>query len=154
MEEKESTAESLGFYMGEYIVHTKLTGLGCDHDCAVQVQVTWGEAQELKRLSDTWSEKYHEDKEGASQEWNDYIRYRYMLKEKYLPHVLTCRLPKVELDDVEGIKKGLINSLWHSDVCNYSLNSEDINIYNEPYDGWSRTVVELKLSLDIESHLK
>jgi len=131
--------------MGELMVD-QLPRLSIDGG---KIQVTWGEAQEYKRLHDAWFElvgfKSEENKplrEVWVPLWNAQLTERYRLKEKYLPHIKKFYLPMVELDD---IKYGMQVSLWNSDICEYDIELDAIDIVNEDHF----TVVSLKLGLNI-----
>lgn len=147
----------VGHYMGDEIYNKSLPtmdsdgymyGLRVKNRYEPMVNTTYGETKEYKRLSDIWFKKTNDGTGESKKEWQEKLRYRYYLKEKYLPHNLTCYLGKVNLgseEELEIIKKGLIVSLWNCDVCEYSLKKENIEIFNDKYF----TVVKLKLDLNI-----
>lgn len=169
---------NLGIYLAEFIMHTKMPSLSHDAWTRKVIQVTSGEADEEKRLSDLWfsrlkeeeskltkgldgAERYKKEKEAqdlVKKEWNDSMKYRYVLKEKYLPHTLKCMVNYVDFSDEEAnkeIKKGFIDSLWDSDFCDYSLNEEDITFENvkstfgkNDRSSHTYTWVTMKLGLD------
>lgn len=158
-EEVKSHAYSLGVYLAEYIMHVYMPSLSCKQWTRNAIQVTWGEAKELKRLEDAWynkriseerrilkenpglkgAERYKKEQEAhkfSEDEWNALIKYGYVLKEKYLPHTLKCMVNFIDFSDQEAnkeIKKGFISSMWDSDHCEYSLKKEDIIFENEIY---------------------
>jgi hypothetical protein len=183
-EVNKNTAYSLGVFLGEYIVKTQMPSLSCNQWTSNVIQVTWGEAKELKRLEDSWyskrsseeakirkenpsidgAELYKKEKEAHQRsidEWNELMKYRYTLKEKYLPHTLKCYVPFIDFSDEETnklIKKGLINYLWNTDMCEYSVDDKDI-IFKTEVDRYgpekeysmTHTLVTLKLSLEAPS---
>ena len=176
---KKSHLYSLGIYLAEFIMHTNMPSLSHNAWTRKVIQVTWGESQEIKILSELWhsktsDEKYSKLKPGmkpverlkvetaaykaCEDEWNSLMKYRYILKEKYLPHTLKCMINYVDFSDEEAnkeIKEGLIDALWDSDMCDYSLNEEDITFENvkETFGKNDRsshtyTFVTLKLGLE------
>lgn len=176
-----SHSYSLGVYLAEYIMLTQMPSLSCNQWTRKSIQVTWGEAQELKRLEEEWyskrsseerkireenpgikgAELYRKEKEAHQRsidEWNASMKYRYILKEKYLPHTLKCTVMFIDFSDEEvnkEIKRGLINALWDSDHCEYSLKEEDIIFENETdtygdNDEYSMTFTHVTLKLDLD----
>lgn len=176
---KKSHLYSLGVFLAEYIMHTKMPSLSNNAWTRNVIQVTWGEAQEEKRLSEAWSSKVNEEKysnlkpgmkpaerykvdqdayKACEDEWNANMKYRYELKEKYLPHTFKSNVPYVDFSDEEAnkeIMQGFIDALWDSDMCDYSLKEEDITFENiketygdeEQYSS-TYTFVTLKLGLE------
>lgn len=131
-------AESLGEYLGEYIIKN-LPSLSHDACTRNVIQVTIGEADEYRRLHDVWFEKRmnaesNDDDSYAEKEFNDYLRYRYVLKEKYLPHTLKVSVPYIDFSNEKvnkHIKDSLICTLWNWDFCDWSLREEDVVFENE-----------------------
>lgn len=174
---------NLGVYLAEHIIARKIPSLSHDQCTRNVIQVTSGEADEYKRLEDAWYSKrtseesrlkkerkeekltnvenYNIDKEVhklSEDEWNAQMKYRYMLKEKYLPHTLKCRVPDIDFSSEEvnkKIKEGFITSMWNWDFCAWSLKEEDIVFENES-DKYgeddeytmNHTYVTLKLKLE------
>lgn len=176
-----SHSYSLGVYLAEYIMLAHMPSLSCNQWTRKAIQVTWGEAQELKRLEDEWyskrsseemkirkankglppAEMYKKTREAhqlSIDEWNASMKYRYMLKEKYLPHTLKCTVMFIDFSDEEvnkEIKRGMISALWDSDHCEYSLKEEDIIFENEhdtygDDDEYSVTFTHVTMKLDLE----
>lgn len=176
MSKTKSIPYSLGEYLAKYIIDHHMPSLSCNIWTKKVIQVTWGEAKEYRRLSDAWFRKLHSYKKDiiargkqafkeeqkaykyAKDEWNEYIKYSYTLKEKYLPHTLKCIVPFIDLSDEETnkeIKKGLIACLWDCDHCEYSLKEEDVLFEQEIFKYGSNnkysitnTYVILKLCLE------
>jgi hypothetical protein len=176
---KKSHAYSLGVYLAEYIMLDKMPSLSCYQWTNIGVQVTSGEADETKRLSDVWfsrlneeqhkltkglkgAERYKKEKEAQNlvkDEWNADMKYRYMLKEKYLPHTLKCVVYYVDFSDEETnkeIKRGFIASMWDSDHCEYSLKEEDITFENEidtygDENQYKMSFTHVTMKLDLEA---
>lgn len=172
---------SLGFYLAEHILHTQMPSLSNNAWTRNVIQITWGEAKEEKRLSDLWFSRLCEEKNKLTKglsgverykketeaqalvkdEWNDNMKYRYMLKEKYLPHTIKFTVPYIDFSDEEfkkEIMKGFISSMWDSDHCEYSLEEDDIKFENEEElygdDGQHKmtfTHVTMKLNLEAPS---
>lgn len=141
---KKQTLESqLGYYVGEDIVHRFLPTLSTDgvtsRKCII---VSEDDTKENKRLSDEWysTTRYGGKWDGVTEngnkdKWEEYRTHNKMLEFKYLPHTLTCHLPPLNVENIDEFKKGLINSLWNSDMCSYSLKPENIKIYDDE-DGY------------------
>jgi len=175
---KQTHSYSLGVFLAEFIMHTKMPSLSNDAWTRNVIQVTWGEAEEERRLSELWFNRLNEEKrrltkglKGAERyrketeaqdlvkdEWNANMKYRYELKEKFLPHTLKCFVPFVDFSDEESnkeIMRGFIESLWDSDMCEYSLKEEDITFENvkrtfgkNDEHSSTYTVVTMKLGLE------
>lgn len=135
----------LGLYMGEIMI-PQLPMLSIDGG---EIQVTWGEAQEYARLDDAWfdavslKEEDKPPKEVTDALWNANLTERYRLKEKYLPHEKEFYLTQVNLDYLEYIKKGIRESLYHSDICDYDIDNIQIKNHRD------FTIVTLQLNLNI-----
>jgi hypothetical protein len=178
--EKESHLHSLGAFIAEFIMHEKMPSLSHNAWTRNVIQVTWGEAQEKRRLSDLWHSKVSQEKYGnlkkemkpveryrvqqdaykaCEDEWNAQMKYGYMLTEKYMPHTLKCIVPFVDFSDEESnkeIMKGFIESMWDSDMCEYSLKEEDITFenVNRTYgenDEYSSTYTRVTMKLGLEA---
>lgn len=165
----EKTAFSLGVFIGEFLIFTKIPCLSCNPTTNNVIQVTYGEAKECERLCKVWSTKVDEENKRlrvfefspaerfkkeqevynlCQKEWNEDMKFRYSLKKKYLPHILKSHIPYVDFSDEETnkiIKKGLISSLWDWDFCDYSLKEENIVFENDKY---SQSYVTLELDLE------
>lgn len=162
---KVTIAHTLGDYLAEYLIAREIPSLSCEACTRKVIQVTIGEADELERLSDVWmsrrcsGDKYSDKNSISENEWNDYLKYRYILKEKYLPHTLRCNVPYIDFSDEEvnkKIKKALIHSLWGWDHCDWSLKEEDIIFENEiiyygPNDEYNRVFSYVTLKLGLEA---
>ena len=181
MKKIDSIAYTLGIYLAKYLISREIPSLSCNQCTRKVVEVTPEEAKETERLSDAWyskrtseerritkglegAERYKKEREAhklSEKEWNEDMKYRYMLKEKYLPHTLKCNVPFIDFSDEETskeIKKGLINTLWDWDFCEWSLKEEDIIFENEELKYGDNeeynmrfTNVTLKLCLEIPS---
>lgn len=177
MEEKKSHYYSLGEFIAEYLISRHIPSLSCNQCTRNVIQVTWGEAEEQRRLEEAWFSKRTEEKyklrntEGlkdwemdneahrlSENEWNENMKYRYILKEKYLPHFIKCRIPHVDFSNEEinkQIKEGLKAALWDWDFCEWSLADEDIVFENEELkygdnDEYSSVETYVTLKLDLE----
>jgi hypothetical protein len=170
---------TIGVYLAKHLMDRHIPSLSCNQCTNNVIQVTWGEAQEAERLSNVWhsklsdekykikkglkgAEKYQEERkaqEACNKEWNEDLKYGYMLKEKYLPHTLKCNVPHIDFSDEETnkeIKRGLINTLWDWDFCEWSLKEEDIIFENEvdkygPNGKYSMHFTWVTLKLDLEA---
>lgn len=170
---------TIGVYLAKHLMDRHIPSLSCNQCTNNVIQVTWGEAQETQRLSDAWFSKLSEEQlkskkglkggdlyreeqraqDASKKEWNEDMKYRYALKEKYLPHTLKCNVPHIDFSDEETnkeIKRGLINTLWDWDFCEWSLREEDIIFENEvtkygPDDEYSMHFTYVTLKLDLEA---
>lgn len=140
---KSLTAEyQLGFFVGEDIVNRFLPTLNVEAGTRKQIDVSTEDQWEYNRLDKRWYEKCKLGKDQSEKEWTDFQEFRQILKTKYLPNPLECHEKLLNIRDMGKFKAGLIISLWDCDHCNYSLESEDIEIYDE--DDYF-TVIKLKL---------
>ena len=139
---KLTTEWQFGFYVGEYIVNRFLPSISVEPGTRTQIEVSEEESIEYVRIEKEWYDKYQQD--DANEEWNEYQKYREVLKKKYLPNPLICHLSPLNIVDLEEFKKGLIWSLWDSDHCNYNLDPENIKIYDDD-DEIYFTIIEFKL---------
>jgi len=131
----------LGEYVGEYIVDRFLPSLSIDKDTRTVFQCTIGEADEYNRLDEIWFKAYRIDKLNSEKEWNAVTEYRRALELRYLPHTLRCHLSRVTPTDMDSFLDGIIDSLWHSDVCTYLLDKDSIEFTQEKYN----TIIKFKL---------
>jgi len=149
-------AHSLGEYLGEFLISRKIPSLSCNPTTNYIIQVTSKEADEYEKLNETWSSKVFKNSKLsdderyslAEKEWNDKIKYNYILKEKYLPHQLKCLVPYIDFSSEKinkHIKEGLIESLWDWDHCEWSLVPDDIIFEND--NNLNLSFVTLKLEL-------
>lgn len=142
--ETKSLAYNVGVYLAEYIMRADMPCLYHDAWTKNVISTTWGEHKQLQRLEEAWFTKYNsqetknakdtEKHKVSEMEWNEFLKYRYVLKEKYLPHTLTSLVPFIDFSNEETnkeIKEGFISAMWDSDHCEYSLKEEDIVFENE-----------------------
>lgn len=131
---KVSIESQLGYYVGEYIYHRFLPTISTDSLLSrIVIPVSEEETIENKRLETEWFKSGHKNRElnGDPELWKAYHAHNIMLQNKYLPHVLICNIPQIEVDNLEDFKRGLIASLWDTDLCSYSLKPENIKIEND-----------------------
>jgi hypothetical protein len=136
----------LGVYVGEYIVENYLPTLSIDYVTSRKcIKVSEDETNENKRLSEDWFNSIDHTKsedKGDPEKWKLYIESRKKIKEKYLPKILNCWLGILKYNDEEKFKTGLINSLWNSDICHYSLNPKKIQIIHNIDDAETNIILE------------
>ena len=132
----------LGEYVGEHIYDHFLPtlNLGGGYTRTI-INCTDDELTEYNTLSDDWFTFYQTDKTRDSQPWIDMTDFRRSLEIKYLPHILRCHLPRVNPTNMDLFLDGLINSLWHCDVCSYHLEKDSIEFTQDDY----HTIINLKL---------
>ena len=130
--------EMLGFFIGEEICRTKLPRLSTD-GFSRSIKISNEDEEEYKRLSSVWSSKYDTtNPEASHKEWVEYRKFDQVIEKKYLPNPFFYRSIMLNVDKLENIdkfKNGLINSLWDDDFCHYSINQDDIKIYNDNEEG-------------------
>jgi len=144
IEYKESlTAEyQFGFFVGEDIVNRFLPTLSVEGGTKKQILVSSDDQREYNRLDKKWYDRCKPGSSNTDKEWTDLQEFRQVLKEKYLPNPLECHEKLINIHNMDEFKQGLITSLWDCDHCNYSLEPEDIEIYDE--DDYF-TIIKLKL---------
>jgi hypothetical protein len=142
----------LGYYIGEFILNRHLPTLSTDMlKTRKVIEVSEEDTIENKRLNDEWfnTTRYgnnsdNKTENGNEKKWEEYFQHNKMLELKYLPHKLECYLSPLNVKDMDEFKKGLIVSLWDSDLCSYSLKPNNIKISNDK-DGYF-TIFEFILS--------
>lgn len=94
---------------------------------------------EYRRLEKLWHDNYKpSNPDSAKKEWFEYRTFSKVIEKKYLPNPLICRLSQFNVNaitDMKEFKKGFIESLWNDDFCHYSLEPNDIKLYNSEEDG-------------------
>lgn len=153
-EKKKLTLESqLGFYVGEQIVDDYLPTLSTGVRSRQVIEVSEEDVTENNRLQEEWYEttsygrKHDSDgNTGNKEKWELYFQHNKMLEKKYLPEILKCYVGILNVENIDEFKKGIINSLWNSDICCYSLKSENIKIYDD--DESYTTIIEFIRSVD------
>jgi hypothetical protein len=142
--------EELGWFVGEYILMHFLPSLSIyGGQTRTMIQCTIGESDEYNRLHDIWYLSYHDNREiknDITKEWIEHTEYRRALEAKYLPHELRCHLPRVTPTHMDSFLNGLIDNLWHSDVCCYHLEKDTIKFEQDKYN----TIITLKLQTEWE----
>lgn len=148
---------NLGFLIGEYIISQYLPVLNiCHFGTNHVIDVTEEEQIEHNRLSDVWYTQYEIEKHNkskgklAQKEWIDLRTYDVFLTNKYLPKTLKCFIPIViDLDqDLSEIKDGIRTSLWNSDVCEYNLAIDKIQVIKPKETILQEDVIIVNLELD------
>lgn len=135
----------LGFFVGEYIINKFLPTLSISMiRTNITIPCTIGEADEYNRLNDLWYEEYQKNKDDNLESWVKLREFYTKLQTKYLPHELKCYVYKINPSNMKKFKLGIIDSLWGSDACSYSLSPEDIEV---DYDDYS-TIIIFKLDVN------
>ncbi len=156
-----SLAYCLGLYLGSYIEWRYLPTLSTDDIQTNNViKVMDSEADKAQTLSDKWfaktkhmvsAENYNREVE--KQAWIEYRSYYIKIEKKYLPETFECYLNDFIITDYnkeeqDDIIQGVIDSLWNSDCCSYSLKPEDISFEIE--ERLECTIMTFKLDVDKE----
>ena len=122
----------MGFYAGEYIIRNYLPTLSVDLiHTNNNISVTCAEGDTNRKLSDRWFNLSGnpENKDISEKAWLELGEHNKLLEEKYIPKILKCMVRPMYLKNanIDEFKKGVIDSLWDSDCCYYSLKPEDIS---------------------------
>lgn len=132
----------MGQLIGELVWLTKMPTLSSDMiRNRVIIEVTQEETDEQERLKNEWLASYRDGDGNRSDEydrdkWTVYQTYYRYLLDKYLPKEIKFHT-WMAIEDNDMFRKGLIQSLWDSDGCHYSLDNEDIKIEQNPDFGSS-----------------
>jgi hypothetical protein len=117
----------IGMYIGEIIVLRYLPTLSTDiFKSRKVIKVSDEDATRHRIVYNAWYAT--ESQEGYSEAWETLKSLEKELILKYLPERLKCYVIDIPSSGLEEIKSGIIDSLWNSDICNYSCNREDIHI--------------------------
>jgi hypothetical protein len=138
----------LGYYVGAEIYNRYLPTLSSDPlHSRIVIEISEEDLKENKRLNEEWyaSTEYGSDTdtEKTKERWDLYHAHNKMLDEKYLPNPLVCHLNVLNIENVKEFKSGLNDYLWDCDLCSYSLNYEDIEIYDD--EEVYSTIIKFKL---------
>lgn len=153
-----STAYQLGVLIGEYIIDHYLPTLSCDDFKTRHViDVSEEEASKVKMLTDVWFKKTNDRANSelthrmrlnlAKEEWDSLRSYHDGLIKKYIPEVLECGIPLIYSPDmdVDGMKEGIIDSLWNSDCCYYAIETnDDVELDYSDNEIFNKTTITLK----------
>lgn len=133
----------LGWYIGEDIVRKYLPTLSVDMlQTRTVINVSEEEKNEAERLNNVWYANYDE-KAKNDPNWIALRKYHVMLEEKYLPQVLECHIPSLNVENMGELKKGIRAALWDSDLCHYAITEDDdIEIAHD--NDFYFTIVKLK----------
>ena len=145
--DKLTLAYQLGFYIGEQIVSKFLPTLSVDGiHTNKNISVTCAEGDECRRLNDVWFNKHgfgqSKDSGEDSNEWKELRAYHEMLEEKYLPKMIECYFPLLNIGEhnMNDFKKGISISLWDCDASHYSTSVEDIEVRDDE-NGWNTFII-------------
>ena len=148
MKEK-NTEYYLGAYVGEYIISHQLPTLSTDMIKSSNViEVTKEDSEKHDALHRIWYETPRES-ENYKTAWNNHVKNMRYLSKKYLPHELKMLIPKFGfslIKDVKMLKNGISEALWDSDMCQYHIEHDKIEIYETSSGGWADYIT---LHLDI-----
>lgn len=140
----------LGGYVGKHIVNRYLPTLSTDGiQSGKTIKVSEEDFAENKKLGEEWfstgsyGEKNNRNVKENKEKWKLYYEHNKMLSKKYLPNPLICHIDVLNIRDVDEFKKGLIQTLWNSDICSYNLEGGNIKIYNDKE--YYFTIIEFQL---------
>lgn len=131
----------LGYYIGEYILHTKLPTLSIDMlKTRNVINVSVEEENHYRVLEENWYENRNNLEK--NNEWETLNEFRYKMSEKYLPKVIETQISYIFSDKMDEIKNGIMCSLYESDLCSYKISTlDDIKI--TPHEKYGFSIVEL-----------
>jgi hypothetical protein len=140
-----------GYYVGLEIVRGYLPTLSTDIlQSRNVIQVSEEDSLENERLDTEWyvttkhgGEWNGVDENGDKEKWDLYHQHNKMLEKKYLPNPLKCHMDILNIQDLDGFKKGLRVALWDCDMCSYNIEPENIKIYDD--DDYYFTIIEFIL---------
>jgi hypothetical protein len=146
---KSMTAEyQLGIFVGDYIVTHFLPTLSTDMlQSRKVIKVSEDDEIKYKELHDGWYRKYNDktvSEDEKKEAWDIHLAHMKEMDRKYLPHILECHLPVLNITNMKEFKKGIMVSLWDCDMCNYHTNEDDIDISTDDHGYFTN----IKLKLD------
>lgn len=130
----------LGEQVGQQIVDNFLVSLSTEMvQTSRVVQVSKEETDEYQRLSDAHTNLWYAKKmpnhdEECTQLFYVAREYHHQLEKKYLPETIKATVLHVSPTNLKAFKKGINDTIWDSDISNYSL-AEDFFIRN-PKISW------------------
>lgn len=132
----------LGLFVGQDVFVKYIPTLSVDAFTSYKI-IKVSEEDEIvyKELNDIWYKNTN-----SKEKWNTLSAFSKQLHIKYLPKILKCYIDLIRIDNMEEFKKGFVNTLWNTDVCNYSLEYEDILITHDLSQ--FLTIIELKLDVN------
>lgn len=148
---KALTAEfQLGLFVGMHIVDHFLPTLSTDMlQSRNVIKVSDEDATKYKELSDDWYNKHNDknvDEYTVKTAWDVHFTHMKELDKKYLPHVLECHLPALNITNMSEFKKGIEVALWDCDMCSYKVNEDEFDVINDDHRYFTR--IDLKLDID------
>lgn len=142
-------AFQLGIYVGDRIVNKYLPTLSVDMLKTNNIITVSEEDTEKYNIVDRayFNKALSSDKDKTSNkaEWDALVSFRNILKAKYLPAILVCYIPILNVSerDMVDFKKGIAASLWDCDCCYYNTDVDRIKIYND--EDLIFSIIELQL---------
>jgi len=132
-DKEEMTSDyQFGYFVGENIYYNILPTISIDSiHTRHLIKVSYREKKEFERLEKLWSDKYDLGKDEAKEEWEEVMKFRRKMENKYLPPILDCTYWLMNIRDMKEFKKGLISSLWNCDICHYKLEEDEIEIFDD-----------------------
>ena len=119
---------NLGVLIGEYIISHNLPTLDLDiFKTKNVISTSEDEKIEYNRLNILCFNDKNETPENKFDELKNY--YKSLIR-KYFPNELICDIPiSLDLNDnINEVKNGIRDSLWNSDVCEYNIEIENIDL--------------------------
>ena len=139
----------VGIYVGEYVINRNLPTLSTDMIQTLNViKVSDEDTSEHERLNNEWVARLTEAGFNSGckfpKEWNAYLTFRKIIQKKYMPELLVCYVPKINVSEegMEDFKNGFSVALWDCDCCSYYTDNDKVKI-----DSTGRcTVITLQLN--------
>lgn len=148
----ENTVEfQLGVMIGEYIINMYLPTLDTDMlKTRHVINVSDEDRINYEMLDKIWYEKTNKNgKEASKDDWNKLHDFTKKMEEKYLPHILECRVPLIQVENITELKAGIRESLWDCDACSYKIETDDDIIIEDEHIAniFHESIIKLKLDV-------
>lgn len=136
---------SLGVYVGEYIIATKLPTLSTDMlKTRYVIEVPEDLSKEWKEKDDVhfaaYLNKTKTEEELTELFYENRSWYVENIENKFLPQTLKILVPQLFPTDMVAFKKGLANALWNSDLCHYGFAENFFEQSEAPEIAWCSIV--------------
>lgn len=143
-----SVEYQLGYMIGEYIVMKYLPILDVFGYTNNTIYTSIEDYKKYESLNDIWFNK-HKENNNNSIEWNNLQEFSKELEIKYMPHILECYVPYIEVNNIVELKAGIRKSLWDCDICSYKIETDD-DIVIETFENrhiLDNSIIKLKLNI-------
>lgn len=125
--------DSLGYYIGEYIYWNYLPTLNISMlKTRTVIEVSTEDKQQFDKLEAALcaTYKFNGGDGNSTQAFETSRNFYHSIRGKYLPKVLKCIMYPFVVLDIDKFKKALSDYLWDTDLCEYSVDLNDIKLDN------------------------